>query len=186
MTRLRSCEGCSRHVLVSERTCPFCQRELAPLPERPPVQHMPGLSRAQRLALAAAAAAGPALSACMQSVPVYGAPAPQMEAGTNAGGAGAGAGRAGSEPPTAVPVYGAPLAGQPGPGGTAGRGASGNGSVVMPVYGVPVSGRSGQPDKPDAGDADDAGVPPRDGGPMVQPLYGASPAPVYGAPTPQR
>jgi hypothetical protein len=161
MTRLRTCDGCSRHVLASESSCPFCQRVLAPAQLLAAPSAPPGLSRAQRLTLAAAAVAGQALAACSsdasQAVPVYGAPISGAPGAGGSGTAGKGA--------VAVPVYGAPVAGRTG-------GASGSSAT-----------------QPDAGDAEDAGVatnPPKsDGGTMVQPLYGA-PVPVYGAPLPQK
>jgi hypothetical protein len=183
MNQLRCCEGCSRHVLISERECPFCQRVLAPLAERVLPNLPAGLSRAQRLAIAAAMASQ-AMTACAETsdtvaVPIYGAPiaGSSSPAGHGAGGAGgtstagrgSDAGKAGSGP-IAIPVYGAPVAG-----------------FGMAIYGAPIA---GQPSPKDAAppdqdaDSQDAGSA-RDSGQMVHPLYGA-PSPVYGAPIPPK
>jgi hypothetical protein len=170
MNQLRCCEGCSRHVLLSERECPFCRRELAPLPERVLPKVPAGLSRAQRLTLAAAMA-GQALTACAETTtptPLYGLPlagsagqAPNAGGGASgmnaAGRGGAGmTGGAGRDAGFAVPVYGAPIAGQPSPVKDA----------------APVD---------EDGGAHDAG--PGDAGQMVVPPYGL-PTPLYGAPIP--
>jgi hypothetical protein len=176
MTQLRCCTHCARHVLIHERACPFCQRDLPPAAERAPVKIAAGLSRAQRLALAAAIA-GQSVAACAetsepipQSMPHYGAPlAGNLAPAAGSGGAGQQvAGRSGAAGTTgvAVPVYGAP------------------------VYGAPIAGQPSPKPKPDAGvpdvdasDEDAGGV--KDAGHVVQPVYGA-PIPIYGAPTPRR
>jgi hypothetical protein len=174
MNQLRCCEGCSRHVLLSERECPFCRRELAPLPERVLPKLPAGLSRAQRLALAAAMA-GQALTACAETTdrgpffPPYGVPL---------------AGHAGQVPNAGGGASGTSAAGRGGAGMTGG-GAGRDGGVAIPVYGVPIAGQP-SPVKDAApvdqdGETQDAG--PSDAGPMVHPLYGA-PVPVYGAPIP--
>jgi len=172
MSQLRLCEACSRHVLRSEVECPFCKCALLPLPPSAAVKLAPGLSRAQRLAVAAAAMAGQAISACTAGTsemvtPVYGAPlagAPSTAAGAPAAGGGAGHVASGGNPGVAVPVYGAPLAGTPG---------------------LPTKSDAGAHDAgdEDAGVTPDSGVP--DGGPTVHPVYG-SPVPLYGAPIPQK
>ena len=183
MNRLRSCEGCARHVFVTERVCPFCLTELAEVAVRALPAMPSGASRAQRLALAAALG-GQGLVGCAQevAVPVYGAPAPL---------AGNAAPPSGTTPP-----------GQPGPTHppAAGRGGSGvpdGGGVAVPVYGAPLAGQAAPPITPAQPDAaaaldEDAGVDeppdaslPRDAGPMVHPVYGA-PIPEYGAPPPPR
>jgi hypothetical protein len=173
MNRLRLCEGCSRHVRESEQVCPFCQQVLAPLQLPAAVRLPAGLSRAQRLALAAAAAVvGQTIAACTADgdggsmvQPVYGGSVPPATAGARA-----------------------TVAGR-----DAGPGSGGAGVVAVPVYGAPLAGTQSLPiQKPDAGrDAgdEDAGVAPDastpDGGPTVHPVYGA-PVPVYGAPIPQK
>lgn len=168
MTRLRSCEGCERHVFVTERVCPFCKRELSPPPAAPAVPFASGASRAQRLALAAALA-GPGLTAaagCSKTttpgdgVIVAGATAEGGSGGTRAQ-AGARA-EAGTRVPTAgqiaVPVYGVPVAGSPA--------FPIAGTVAVPPYGVPVAGTPATPV--------DAGVDPdEDGGPIAVPVYGS-------------
>lgn len=182
MKRLRSCEGCSRHVFVTERVCPFCLTELAEAPVRALPTVPSGASRAQRLALAAALG-GQGLVGCAQeqTMAINGAPV----AGTPANGA---------------PVAGnaAPPVGNPRQPGTpgAGRGPDDDG-VATPVYGAPLAGQPAPPvtsPQPDAAMAldEDAGVDdppdastPRDAGPMVSPVYGA-PIPEYGAPPPPR
>jgi len=182
MNQLRCCEGCSRHVLISERACPFCERELTPLAERVLPNLPAGLSRAQRLAIAAAMAGQAALTACAETtdgsaMPHYGAPLAGNSASGSPAGSGGGSGRG-----VAVPVYGAPVAGH-----------AGSGVIIAPPYGLPIAGWSsptkdaGPPDAapPDQdGDTLDAS-PPRDAGNMVHPLYGA-PVPIYGAPIPPK
>ena len=193
MTQLRSCPGCSRHVLSSELACPFCQCSLDAAPERAQIKVPANLSRAQRLALAAAMA-GQAISACAKTtdpigpaVPIYGAPlAGNVAPAAGSGSAGTGqslAGRNGGQAGTTLsaPAYGLP------PLPDAGFGT--------PVYGAPIAGQPGKPvdagvavdsgaDDDDAGPTSDAGTR-KDGGAMVQPLYGA-PIPIYGAPIPKK
>jgi hypothetical protein len=130
----------------------------------------PGLSRAQRLAVAAAMAGQAACSSSTVDsglMPVYGAPlagaSGQSETGGSSGGSNATSGR------------------DAGP--NAGRG----GQVAVAVYGAPIAGQPSQIKDAglDSGDDEDAG--PKDAGPqglggrMAVPLYGA-PVPVYGAP----
>jgi hypothetical protein len=177
MTRLRSCDACSRHVRITEQSCPFCKHTLtaANLPVAPKLPS--GLSRAQRLAVAAAFASGQALAACADSTPQQpdtraagtGASAGKTaSAAANGGSAAASSGNAGIG--VATPVYGAPLAGNPG-------------IMATPPYGAsppppPTAGKKSDP-VPDAGTPDDdAGtttVP--DAGHMVHPVYGAPPVP---------
>jgi hypothetical protein len=149
MTRLICCEGCSRHVRASEFVCPFCQREQTPMPA-PPVANVPaGLSRAQRLALAAAMA-GQALASCAKTNE-------SMSAG--------------------FPHYGAPLAGNMASAGnlaSAGRGAAAAGSgaagrdvMTIPPYGLPpppppLAGRAAPPIAGHPSDSEDAGLNDRD------------------------
>ena len=168
MKRLRSCEGCRRHVFVTERACPFCQIELSPAPERAQLPVPSTASRAQRLALAAALGSQGLLAACAQT-------------------------SGGDDGQTVTPVYGAPLAGQQAP--AAGRSGEIDGGFSTPVYGAPVAG-SPAPRPPDAGALDeDAGVDEGGAGSSgagagggghggtVAPVYGA-PIPEYGAPPP--
>ena len=177
MTRLRSCEGCARHVRLDEQTCPFCQRSLSAAPAPAPLKLPTGLSRAQRLAIAAAIAGGAACADTTEGggtpVPIYGAPLPAAgtvgQAGSSgkAGSAAAGSaatGAAASGGQVAVPVYGAPLAGNPSQ--------------------VKDAGQDAGDDEQDAGPSD-AG-PRKDAGQMAVPLYGAAPVPIYGAPIPKR
>jgi hypothetical protein len=155
-------------VFASERVCPFCQRALAPVQELPVMVIPSGISRAQRLALAAAIA-GQALAGCAETAtPIYGAPVPVSGQGATAGTGGAGTGPAGMGSP----------AGRGGAGArSAGIGGGGEGGfIALPPYGVPLAGNPALDD--DAGVADDAG-PTRDSGQMASPVYGA---PVYGAP----
>lgn len=168
MKRLRPCESCARHVFASERACPFCKQALAPVAELPVMAIPSGISRAQRLALAAALA-GQALVGCAENtVAIYGAPVPDSGPTPTAGTGSAGTGAAG--------------AGAAGTAGRAGAGSAGNGRggeggfIAIPPYGVPLAGNPALDD--DAGAAEDAG-PTRDSGQMAVPVYGA---PVYGAP----
>jgi hypothetical protein len=66
MSQLRTCDGCSRHVWMSERACPFCKCELVSACEPERSTTRVGLSRGQRLMLAAAIA-GQALGACAET-----------------------------------------------------------------------------------------------------------------------
>ena len=186
MTQLRTCPGCARHVLNHEPSCPFCEQKLDAAPERAPIKVPSNLSRAQRLTLAAAMA-GQAVSACTETaVPVYGAPiagdvAPSAgSGGTGTSSGGRHAGQAGTTAGVgmAVAIYGAPLAGNPasGPAKDAGASDAGSKDAGMKDAGM----RSDAAADDDAGSASDAGTK-KDGGIMVQPLYGA-PAPAYGLP----
>jgi hypothetical protein len=193
MERFRTCDECSRHVRAAEPKCPFCGQELAAASlmsiPRAPAQ----LSRAQRIALVAAVAGG--LAACGDDT--VGQPGPKAgtgvagaSAGTGAAGAsgaaagsGAGAGAAGKgaagSPPVAVPVYGAPFPVPAGSGGSSGgAGKAGSGGAAGAAGSAGSAGTAGS----SAGSGGAAGAA---GHPMVQPLYGASPA--YGVPpTPQK
>jgi hypothetical protein len=182
MKRLRSCDGCARHVFVSERVCPFCLTELAPAPERETVPIPSGASRAQRLALAAALGST-TLLACSEAreaqmvLPVYGAPLAGDQAPApppHAGSTPPAAGRGGFVPDGGfgIPVYGAPaygapfVAGQPAP------------PPKRPDAAVPPEDDAGVPDQPVAGSGGRGG--------MSLPVYGASPIPEYGAPPPPK
>ena len=145
MTRLICCEGCSRHVRASELICPFCQRAQTPTPALPTLNIPAGLSRAQRLALAAAMA-GQALAACAKT----------------------------NEPMAIVTtVDGAPLGGAVAPSAgraapAAGSGAAGRDVMFLPPYGLPppppLAGRAAPPIAGHASDGDDAGVNDQDAG----------------------
>ena len=171
MTPLRSCDGCKRHVFVSELRCPFCAQSLRPVEGRAPSILQAGLSRAQRYAVAAAVA-GSAAGGCSkyheepQSPAGNGAPSTAGTSGamgaagaagntSNTAGAGAGNGAGGAEA-IPQPMYG--------------------GGFPQPVYGAPFPGVAGSAGGPggsggaDAGSDDDAGV---DETPPVAPAYGA-------------
>lgn len=179
MTQLRVCDACSRHVFVTEKSCPFCSAALGEAPQRTFDQRLRrGMSRAQLLAVAAATAvSGQALGACTDTpqndgVPNAGTTAGAMAgtdgAGEGGGGAGgAGAGGAGGAAGTMGGMGGAGGAGAggAGAGGVGGAGAGGaGGDMVQPVYGGPVDPDGGV----DAGD---------DAGDFAMPEYGASPVP---------
>jgi hypothetical protein len=183
MKRLRSCEGCARHVFETERVCPFCLTELAAVVPRELPAVPIGASRAQRLALAAALG-GQGLVGCAQEqaalpMAIYGAPV------------------AGNVAPPSVPTPAGQSGGatRPPAAGRGGGAVPDAGGVAVPVYGAPLAGQAAPiPPPPDAAAAfdEDAGVDeppdaslPRDGGPMVHPVYGA-PIPEYGAPPPPR
>jgi hypothetical protein len=184
---LRSCTGCSRHVKATETVCPFCQSALVSQPERPVAKVNPGLSRAQRLALSAAALASQALTACPSDVvtPLYGAPVPSDAgtAGTSAGAPAAGSGGtravAGA---VAMPLYGAPLAGA-GPiygAPVAGNPGSAAGFFAVPPYGAPVPVPDGGTDDPEDSGVDE----PVDSGTKDAGVHHPMPVPLYGAPAP--
>jgi hypothetical protein len=142
MARLICCEGCSRHVRASELVCPFCQREQVPAPASPTANIPAGLSRAQRLALAAAMA-GQALVACAKTNETI---------------------------KVALPAYGAPLAGNMARAGNAapaaGSGAAGRDVMIAPTYGSPppppIAGRAAPPIAGHPSDSEDAGLNDRD------------------------
>jgi hypothetical protein len=113
MTRLKSCEGCARHVFVIETRCPFCGRELAPGSRSPIFDIRAGMSRAQRYTLVAAVASQ-TLLACPSS----------SKSGTHGGTGGMQQGSGGTM--------------LPGTGGQAAAG-SGGGGLVQPVYGAPLA-----------------------------------------------
>jgi hypothetical protein len=141
MSQLRACGGCSRHVWNHERTCPFCGCELTSVAEPPRPIPQSGLSRGQRLMLAAALA-GQTLGACAESTV---SPELGSDGGSIAGRA-ASAGSAG--------VAGATAAGQ-------GGGNAGSWSTIQPPYGAsppppppPDAGKNPKPPDDDAGDQD--------------------------------
>ncbi len=124
MTQLRACDACSRHVFVTESSCPFCGAQLTAAPRARALPIFAGMSRAQRMAIAAAAVASQAAVGCSQPpVPHYGAPpifepdAAADAAQPDAGAAKPDASMSTSEPPDAgggaIPIYGA----SPNPGG---------------------------------------------------------------------
>ncbi len=176
--RLRACEGCARHVFVTERVCPFCFSELEPAPERATLPIPSSASRAQRLALAAALGSQ-GLLACAQTTE---SASPEVSAPDGAPVAGASgtiwdpkagyaapppAGRSGSfDAGVATPVYGVPLAGSPGPA----AGSGGNGGDTG-VAGQPAP----QPDEDGGADESAAGSGGRSGVPV--PPYGIPPSP---------
>ena len=143
MTRLRTCDACSRHVFVTETHCPFCAVPLAPLRGTPLFKLDPRSSRAQRFALAGALAG---LIGCQDSrtVAIYGASIPPGTGGLELPGTG-GAGSGGST----------------GASGTTG-GAGGHEIQILPAYGIaPIDaghdGTDAGHDGTDAGDEGDTG-----------------------------
>jgi hypothetical protein len=145
MSSLVPCIQCRRHVQRGESACPFC----GAAPSAPVLgRQLPVPKDAKRATLFAIGVS--LVSACEgmadNTVPIYGAPAPPMSQGGNAGAGGAGpGGNAGV----------GPVGGSPGAGGNVGN--------PQPVYGAPVppaqggnAGTEGIP--PDAGDgSEDAG-----------------------------
>ena len=181
MTQLRVCDACSRHVFVTEKSCPFCNAPLAAAPQRTFGQRLRrGMSRAQLLAVAAAVG-GQALGACSDTdqndgVPNAGTTAGAMAGTDGAGEGGDGAGEGGASGAMAgaggagaggagAGGAGAGGAGGAGAGGMGGAGSGGiGGDIGQPVYGGPVDPDGGV----DAGD---------DAGDFAMPEYGASPVP---------
>jgi hypothetical protein len=95
--RLRTCQSCSRHVLVVETICPFCSQRLPKWIESRPVRIAVGLSRASRLAIVASLTGAASLSACkgekpspVMVQPPYGLPPPPIGGASGAVGAPAG------------------------------------------------------------------------------------------------
>lgn len=78
------CAACLRHVRASVGACPFCGAARAPV-------EVPERTARGRLSRAALFAFGAALGAtgCESAVPLYGAPAPPMDAGADVNDAGA-------------------------------------------------------------------------------------------------
>jgi hypothetical protein len=187
MTRLRSCDACSRHVFVTETRCPFCQTALEPVSNSPVFNIKAGMSRAQRFTLVAAVASQ-ALIGCSDDPKGTGIGRgsggnTQQGTGGTAQGTG-GTATAGQGGGIAQPVYGAPI--DPGTGGTnagsGGRGNTGQGGVgggAQAVYGAPIPNDAGVSDAGDAGDDQ-----PKDDGGRIQPVYGGA-IPLYGAIPPQ-
>lgn len=184
MSKLRVCDGCSRHVFVSELACPFCGLQLSAAGASVEPKLSGGMSRAQRFA-AVAAVAGQTLIASCSSHDQKGG-----ESGTNAAGSGS-AGQAGTASQAgAAGSSGAAGSGQGGVSGSGGigvagtsAGAGGGGGFAMPVYGAPfpLDGGSlpiygGPPAPLDAGEAD--GGDKDAGGGKFHPVYGAPPAPI--------
>ena len=180
MTRLKTCQACSRHVFVSEVRCPFCGAVCAEETRAPIFDIKAGMSRAQRFAVVAAVAGQTALIGCNADDPPGGGGA--GAAGMAAVGGGAGTAGGGG----AQPVYGAPV--QPGQSGTGGSA----GGVAVPVYGAPVppdagtAGRGGSAgnDGGTAGSGGSAGGGSGKGGGGAQPV--CAPVPAYGLPPPSK
>jgi len=168
MTQLRVCDGCSRHVFVSEKACPFCNTSLREAPKPTFGERLrKGMSRAQLLAVAAAVT-GQTLGGCTDTPNEGGGHYSGGSSGTTAGtesGSGGSSGTTGGAGGAAGTVSG-------GAGGATGGAGGSGGDLAQPVYGAPV------PD--DAGvdaSAEPDGAVSDDGGTMIVPLYGASPAP---------
>jgi hypothetical protein len=182
MTRLKTCEACSRHVFVSETRCPFCGALCAAETRAPIFDIKAGMSRAQRFAVVAAVAGQTALVGCNAADEPKGGGA--GAAGIGMAAVGGGGGTAGTN---VQAVYGAPVpAGQGATGGSAGQ-------VATPVYGAPVpppdagpagGGGGGGEDGGTAGSGGSAGASGK-GGAQPQPVYGA-PVPLYGASPPSK
>ena len=98
MSQLSPCPGCSRHVKVAERVCPFCARDLPAQPVAavtPPGR--PRMSRAAAFALGATMVGAAACSSSTpKTTPDGNADAPTTDAGPEAGTGGGGAGGGGA------------------------------------------------------------------------------------------
>ena len=116
MTRLRTCEGCARHVFVTETRCPFCQRELAPASRSPIFDLRASMSRAQRVALVAAVA-GQTLLGCSDD-------------GDSGNGSQSGTG--------GMTMQGSGSGGSASMPGTGGKSGGASGGIAQPVYGAPI------------------------------------------------
>jgi hypothetical protein len=194
MTQLRCCEGCSRHVRLGERTCPFCRRELAPPTAAVLPRPRPGLSRTQRLTMAAAMA-GQVLGACAETtegapVPTGGAPIAGSAGQARPAGGGAGRGGAGATGGGAGRANDAGRGGAGATGGGAGRandaGRGGVGATGGEAGRANDAGRGGVgATGGEAGRANDAGRGAAGGAGrntmVVLPPYGVPPPPDGGA-----
>lgn len=145
--QLLPCPSCSRHILLTEDTCPFCSAAVSGLlAERaPPARSESGsrLSRAAMIALGALAVAPTACGGESESNGTGGAKATGGAPG--AGGESSGTGGGSEES-----------------GGARGDGgASTGGSQIGPVYGAPATG----------GEPSNSGT----GGDQNVPVYGAAP-----------
>jgi hypothetical protein len=136
MTPLRVCKACSRHVLVTEQSCPFCSAALGPAPQRALGKQLRrGMSRAQILAVAAAVTS-PMLGACSETI----TPDDDGNAGASgnggssaAGGSGVGGSGAGG---TSVSGGGGGSSGMTGgAAGVAGTLDGSGGEINVPEYG---------------------------------------------------
>lgn len=164
MLELRVCEACSRHVLITERSCPFCSAALGPAPQRAVGKLRAGMSRAQILAVAAAVTSQ-ALGGCSDTVTKDGDGNAGASGSTGGSGGASGAGDGGRSGAGGTSVTG-------GSSGTAGMvgGAAGiagmlggsGGEIAVPEYGgsFPI----------DSGLDEDGGV---DEEPMAIPIYSA-------------
>jgi hypothetical protein len=181
MTQLRVCDGCSRHVFITEKACPFCGASLQDAVKRTFGERLrKGMSRAQMLAVAAAVT-GQAFGACTDTPNDDGrvAGSSGTTAGTESSGGssgtsgGAGAGSGG----TAGTVSGGAGGLTGGTGGMVSGGIGGSGGdLAQPVYGAPVEVDAGA-DASDSTDAGDQGEGGAGGDGMAIPLYGATPVP---------
>lgn len=164
MTPLRVCEACSRHVLVTEQSCPFCKSALGPAPQRSfGKQLRAGMSRAQILAVAAAVT-GQTLGACSDTVTRDGdGDGNAGESGEGGGSGEAGTGTGGRSGAGGTSVSGGGTSGMVGgAAGVAGMFGGSGGDIAVPEYGgsFPL----------DSGLDEDGGV---DEEPMAIPIYSA-------------
>jgi hypothetical protein len=185
MTRLRTCDSCSRHVFVTETHCPFCSAPLAPVQSALIFDLKAGMSRAQRFALVAAVASQ-TLAGCSKT---------HTDTGLGDGNQGPGTSQAGAAATGQAANSGGGLAGTAS--GRAGSSSDGNAGTAarphygapVPIYGAPITpGDAGKPrtDSGLAADEDAGTATATDAGPpRAHPVYGA-PIPIYSAPFPPK
>lgn len=151
MPRLRACKECSRHVWIHESICPFCGCTLSSIADSALPLPRAGLSRSQRLMLAAAIA-GQALGACAEATTGAEALADggPMAGSTATAGSAGGAGSLGT-----AGAAGSATAGR---GGAMDGGVAGRGYIAPPYGAIPPpptdAGKPVQPADDDAGDQD--------------------------------
>lgn len=110
MARLIGCEACGRHVRASESACPFCGAARVASDEGCVSVEVPAPSfgsRRRMMGFGAAVGVAAIATAAMTTGcggPVYGAPGPEEDAGTDA----AADASAGDDAGGPAPAYGAP------------------------------------------------------------------------------
>lgn len=151
-TSLQPCPSCSRHIRITEESCPFCAASVAGLLKAAPSRKFPGrLSRAALIAastlVAVPACGGEDENDDDVGVPVYGA-APTGGADMGTGGDDMGTGGddtstggddMGTGGDVSAPEYGISPAGGTGGNdqGTGGAATGTGGAIDGPVYGAP-------------------------------------------------
>lgn len=158
-TSLQPCPACSRHIRITEESCPFCAASVVGLLKAPAPLKFPG--RMSRAALITASTLA-AVSACAGEDD--GDDQGSGGAMTDSGGSEMGTG--GDEMGAGGVVYGTPPSGGADQGTGGDAAGSGGLDVGVPEYGIsPAGGNPGTGGEPATGT----------GGDIVGPVYGAPP-----------